>query len=268
MTPPVTTNAWQAHIEQIRNEWQIMLRQAPVPADVLADWLLDEGTRGCGLLLLLAGEVAGAEGELLVRAAASTELFASALELHDRAARRPAGSRGVPLPPTLDPVLIGDFLYVRALSQVARLPGTVFQTFAELSEQLVDAKLRVKGGDHVIGLSELGYLEQVYSKSAALFATCCRMGAELGQPEPQVIEALTAYGYSLGMALQMCEDLQELHTSRLRWPATAHDLDPERTLDLARSYVLKARASLSGLPASLPKCLLLDYANALLEPMD
>jgi geranylgeranyl diphosphate synthase type I len=51
------------------------------------------------------------------------------------------------------------------------------------------------------------YIEMIKLKTGALFNGACRVGAVLGGGSDEAIDALGRYGYELGIAFQMCDDL-------------------------------------------------------------
>ena len=57
---------------------------------------------------------------------------------------------------------------------------------------------------------ESGYLEAIGGKTAALFATSCRIGALVAGCDRTSIEQLTQYGYDYGMAFQIVDDILDL----------------------------------------------------------
>jgi octaprenyl-diphosphate synthase len=62
-----------------------------------------------------------------------------------------------------------------------------------------------KKGD--VTLSEDEYLEVIRCKTAVLFQGACRTGALVASANDDVVQALTDYGYHLGLAFQMADDL-------------------------------------------------------------
>ena len=324
MTVLNVTDAIEGRVLLVQKE----LRAILLEARALPEWMVDDlftDTENClrALLVLLAGEAADAEPEHVMQAAVSLELLYWANRLHDllvdaELRRRGAWEGWTGAHGGLDPVLLGDFLFTRGLSQVAKLPVPVFRIFSALTEQLILAKIHVRDG-MASGLetTEREYLERAYAKSAVLLATGCKVGARLGGSPSEVKEALTSYGYSLGMALQIQQDLQELmqggpgtgrvgtavfynlHDKVLPLPVI-HSMQNSSamrkllssrftslrpvarnsllrcleasgsiayTLSVAQSYLSKARASLSAVPASEAKGLLLDLVDTLAEQM-
>ncbi|MFZ1984572.1 MAG: polyprenyl synthetase family protein [Desulfatitalea sp.] len=109
-------------------------------------------------------------------------------------------------PPTA--VLTGDFLLARSLSLAARtgLPA-VISVIAGITEQMSQGEIRQLAHKGDLALTEEIYLDVIRCKTAVLFQGACRVGALIsGAPEPQE-QALDAYGFHLGMAFQMADDL-------------------------------------------------------------
>ena len=105
-------------------------------------------------------------------------------------------------------VLTGDFLLARGLS-IAADTGLceVIQTIARITENMSQGEIRQlqKKGD--ITLSEDEYLDVIRCKTAVLFEGACRTGALLADANADNVQALTDYGFHLGLAFQMADDL-------------------------------------------------------------
>ena len=105
-------------------------------------------------------------------------------------------------------VLMGDFLVVRAFGLVAGEPDRglwrmLVETIARMCEGEV-LQICVKG-DTSIGIDV--YETIVECKTAILLATCTRFGAALGGATPDQELALSEFGFNLGMAFQIQDDI-------------------------------------------------------------
>ena len=105
-------------------------------------------------------------------------------------------------------VLVGDFLYSRAFQILYSI------NHAAISKDISDATNTISEGEvqQLINLnrkdlSEATYMDIITRKTATLFKVACRTGAMLGEPEPEIIQAMTAYGLNLGLAFQLVDDL-------------------------------------------------------------
>jgi octaprenyl-diphosphate synthase len=105
-------------------------------------------------------------------------------------------------------VLVGDFLLARALS-ISAATGSlkVVAILAALTEQMCQGEVHqlMRKGD--TGLTEEEYLEVIHRKTAVLFEAACRVSAVLADAPAARETALAAYGFNLGMAFQMADDL-------------------------------------------------------------
>ncbi len=104
-------------------------------------------------------------------------------------------------------VLVGDFLYSRAFQILYGI------NHAAISKDISDATNTISEGEvqQLINLnrkdlSEATYMDIITRKTATLFKVACRTGAMLGEPEPEIIQAMTSYGLNLGLAFQLVDD--------------------------------------------------------------
>lgn len=105
-------------------------------------------------------------------------------------------------------VITGDFLLARAMRLLAadgdlRIMRTVSEITIEMSEGEVMEILAT--GDPRITLDR--YYDILRKKTACFVEGCCRCGAILGGADPAQEAALSEYGYRLGMAFQIADDL-------------------------------------------------------------
>jgi octaprenyl-diphosphate synthase len=105
-------------------------------------------------------------------------------------------------------VLLGDYLYIRSMAMA------LTQDTLEVVRLLCDVTLRMiegelyqltKTGD--AGLSEEEHLEIIRRKTAYLFSGCAEIGGLLGTCTPEQRVALREYGFNLGIAFQIVDDV-------------------------------------------------------------
>ena len=58
------------------------------------------------------------------------------------------------------------------------------------------------------------YLKRIYKKTASLFTTAAESGAVLSGAPEHTIQALRDYGYNLGMAFQIIDDILDFNGLR------------------------------------------------------
>ncbi len=123
-------------------------------------------------------------------------------------------------------VLTGDFLLARALNLAARtrkpdLISVIARITQEMSQGEID-QLYWKGSTD---LTEAQYLKIIQRKTAVLIEGATRSGAILAGADTETETALKDFGYHIGMAFQMADDL-------LDYTATAEELGKNPGADM------------------------------------
>jgi octaprenyl-diphosphate synthase len=108
-------------------------------------------------------------------------------------------------------VLFGDYLFATSATFVCDTGSVrVIRRFAETIMELASGELLEIFHAFDPEDARRLYQERIYRKTASLFCTAAETGAVLGgAPEPQV-NALRDYGYHIGMAFQMVDDLLDV----------------------------------------------------------
>jgi octaprenyl-diphosphate synthase len=163
-------------------------------------------------VLLMAARMAGYTGEKAVLYASVIEFIHSATLVHDdiideaqlRRGRDAAHMRwGNHLT-----VLFGDFLYLKSMSLALSVDNL------ELIRLLCDVTLKIVEGEiyqltkkGAVDLTEDEHFDIVRRKTAVLFAGSAQIGGMLGSITKEQREALWEYGFSIGVAFQLIDDL-------------------------------------------------------------
>ena len=163
-------------------------------------------------LVLLAGSFGDYELNRLVPLGAAIELLHTASLVHDDVVDGADSRRGRPTANSVWDnaltVLLGDYMFANAAEMVTRtgsLPVT--RLFALALMKMTSGELDQDAAAFDVGKDIQNYLARIGGKTASLFTTAAEGGAVLGNcPEAQV-DALRVYGYSLGMAFQIVDDI-------------------------------------------------------------
>ena len=181
-------------------------------SNVASHILFSGGKRFRPLLLILSARICGYEGDDDVKFATSLEYLHTATLLHDDLVDGASLRRGKTVANFLwdntTAVLVGDFLFARASSIAAKTKSLeAIEVLAYVTEEMSQGELYqlVKKGNPK--LTEAEYLEVIRRKTAVLFEGACRLGASLADPGDEKKIALTDYGFNLGIAFQMADDL-------------------------------------------------------------
>jgi octaprenyl-diphosphate synthase len=103
-------------------------------------------------------------------------------------------------------VIMGDFLYSRALGALVRLENlTVVRIMTDVTAELAVGEMRQLGSLDTLAFTEEAYVKTVSSKTGSLLSAACETGSLFGAAQHQ--EALARYGNLLGIAFQIKDDL-------------------------------------------------------------
>jgi len=190
--------------------WRIVATDNPLVTDVNAHLLLAKGKMVRPTLLLLASHVDGASEPRATTLAGVAELIHLATLVHDDAVDHSVMRRGRPTINALFShqvsVIMGDFLYSRALSELVRLGDMEpLAVFTAASNALTLGEMRQLSALVALAFTESDYDTLIESKTASLFAAACEVGAVCGARRHRA--ALTRFGQRLGMAFQVADDL-------------------------------------------------------------
>lgn len=170
------------------------------------------GKRLRPLLMILAARLCGYQGDHTARFSTIFEYLHAATLLHDDLVDGADIRRGRTVAnkvwdnPTA--VLTGDFLLARGLSIAADTgQSEVIRTIARITENMSQGEIRQLERKGDISLTEAEYIEVIRCKTAVLFEGACRTGALVAGASAGKVQALTDYGYQLGLAFQMADDL-------------------------------------------------------------
>ena len=110
----------------------------------------------------------------------------------------------------LTAILAGDFLLAKASELAASLGTEVAELLAATIGHLCEGQVRELQLIYDIGRSEEQYLQAISGKTAALYATSCRIGGILSGADRSVVDQLTEFGHAYGMAFQVVDDILDL----------------------------------------------------------
>ncbi len=105
-------------------------------------------------------------------------------------------------------VLVGDFLYSRAFQMmVGQGRMRTLEILSEATNVIAEGEVLQLMHAGNTDLTEHAYLQVIQRKTAKLFEAAARLGAMLGEVDPELEEALARYGMHLGTAFQLVDDV-------------------------------------------------------------
>lgn len=193
------------------------------------------GKRYRPLLVALTGHLGDPTSPGIVEAAVIVELVHLATLYHDDVIDEAPARRGSPSANSrwdnTVAILTGDYLFARASEVSADLGVEVTRIMARTLARLCEGQIAEVQGSMgalppdvpVLDATQEHYLEVISGKTASLIETSCRYGALLsGVDEPGVAAAAT-YGWNVGMAFQVSDDILDIaadHATSGKTPGT------------------------------------------------
>ena len=168
-------------------------------------------------LVLLTARLSSCPEESMIRLAAIVEMIHSATLVHDDIIDGADVRRGRPSTNSRwgshMSVLAGDWLYMQAFSlALEERRFEILDTLIGLTQNMVEGEL--------IQFEILGrvvtpeqHMNLIRRKTACLFEVSSKLGALAAGERPEVIQCLGCYGYHLGMAFQMVDDILDFTAS-------------------------------------------------------
>lgn len=161
-------------------------------------------------LLLLASAVEDAPEERAVALAAVTELVHLTSVVHDDSVDHSVLRRGQPTINALFShqvaVLMGDFLFSKAIAELVRLGDLEpLRVFTQASNEMTLGELRQLASFDALSFTDTDYYTLIRAKTASLVGAACEMGALAGAPRFRA--PMRRFGERLGMAFQVADDL-------------------------------------------------------------
>ena len=170
------------------------------------------GKRVRPAVLLMAARLCGYTGERAVLHAAVVEFIHTATLVHDDIiddAKVRRGRMAVHSQWGNDiTVLLGDFLYIKSMSlALTENSLDIVRLLCDVTLRMIEGELYqlTKNGD--IDITEDEHFDIIRRKTAYLFAGCAEIGGRLGTATPEQWRALREYGFNLGVAFQLMDDL-------------------------------------------------------------
>ena len=170
------------------------------------------GKRLRPLLTLASAKLCDYRGDRHIGLAACVEFIHTATLLHDDVVDESDLRRGLATANALwgnkSSVLVGDFLFSRAF-QIMVADGSlrVLEILSGASAIIAEGEVLQLQTSNDTATSEQAYLDVICSKTAALFAAACRIGAVVADRPKADEEALDSFGLNLGIAFQLIDDV-------------------------------------------------------------
>ncbi|MFC1933288.1 polyprenyl synthetase family protein [Chloroflexota bacterium] len=174
--------------------------------------LKSNGKRIRPMLTLLSGKFYDYNLDYLLTMATAVEIMHTATLVHDDAIDNSPVRRGRPTVNELwgdeKAVLLGDYLFAEAGALTASTQNLrAIKLFADTLKAISCGELNQAFNAFNLEQSRPQYFQRVSKKTASLFAMATESGAALSQAPEESIQILIEYGYNLGIAFQIVDDI-------------------------------------------------------------
>jgi geranylgeranyl pyrophosphate synthase len=209
------TSSWSDPIREEMAMVEIKLREIPPGEHQMLSGAIQGlfnagGKRIRPSLCLLTAGLFNADIDHAIYLSAAVEMLHTATLVHDDLIDGAMLRRGAP---TLNSfwssdiaVLSGDYLFARAASMVSEVEIVpIMKLFASTLETILNGEITQKFSKWQIDRN--AYADRIYAKTAALFVLATQSAALLGGADRDSIDAFINFGYSMGMAFQIVDDI-------------------------------------------------------------
>lgn len=180
--------------------------------ELLGHILDSPGKRTRPAITILASKFHPSDHNLPIIMAAAVELLHIASLIHDDTVDNSAVRRGKETVSTKwdenVAVLLGDYVFASSATLVCDTENIrVIRRFSETIMELSSGELAEISSAFNWDVSRESYWQRIYEKTASLFCTAAESGAILSGAPENLVQSLKSYGYNLGMAFQIVDDI-------------------------------------------------------------
>ncbi len=201
-----------ADLDRVKSQIKSVTEVSPPHLAEMLSHVLGGGKVIRPALTLLAGKFYDYNLDLLLPMATAVELMHTATLVHDDAIDKSAVRRGKPTINQLwgeeRAVLLGDYLFARA-GEFAADTGNlrVIKLFSQTLQTISRGEIVQTDDAFKLEQSRDHYLERIAGKTASLFSLATTSGAILSRAPEDSIKILQDYGFKLGVAFQIVDDI-------------------------------------------------------------
>lgn len=180
--------------------------------ELLGHILEAPGKRTRPAITILASKFHPYDHDLPVIMAAAVELLHIATLIHDDMVDNSPTRRGKATVSSKwgenVAVLLGDYVFATSATIVCDTKNVrVIRRFSETIMELSSGELSEISASFNWNIPRESYWQRIYDKTASLFSTAAESGAVLSGAPENLVQSLKSYGYNLGMAFQIVDDI-------------------------------------------------------------
>jgi len=174
-----------------------------------------KGKRVRPAILLFISKHYNVKGKAPIILATAVELLHTASLLHDDVIDNADLRRGKPSFHKFwgedITVLLGDFLYVKAINLVLKSANPyIIKALSKSASQMVEGEIEEVKKRGNLNLKIKEYLSILEKKTASLFSASAEIGGLLGNAPEKELKALKNFGNNIGISFQLIDDLLDI----------------------------------------------------------
>ena len=184
----------------------------------MSSYLIKSGGKRLRPLLTIASScLFGYQGDRHVKLAACVELIHNATLLHDDVIDKSNFRRGKRTNNNIwgnkNSILTGDYLLSRCFEIMVEDGSLeVLKLLSSVSSEIAQGEILQLQHEKEIETLEKTYLEIIGSKTSSLFAAAMRVGGCINDKSKNEKEALTSFGFNLGVCFQITDDILDYYS--------------------------------------------------------
>jgi heptaprenyl diphosphate synthase/octaprenyl-diphosphate synthase len=194
-------------------------------------------------LVLLAARLGAYDFERASHSAVAVELLHTATLIHDDLVDNAGQRRGrTTVHSRWDKdvaLMLGDYLFALAANELANEPDPrIIQYYVGAAQTIVEGELSPVTQLEPLDVALGQYFRKIGAKTAVLFEAACKSGIAVTGGTPEQVEALGRFGYDLGLAFQIIDDVLDFVGDELVLGKPAGNDLREGTLTLPLIYAV------------------------------
>ena len=207
-------------MDKLEQELILQLRsRVPLAFEIGAHIMNSGGKRIRPQLAIIAARMGGYDGINAIKLSGAIECIHTATLLHDDVVDKADTRRGQAAANAVWSnemcVLGGDFILAKAFSALTSIGSLrILEIVSATTQRLSEGELFQMMHIGNLSLSEEDYLQVITDKTAVLMEAACRGGAVLGELPADQEEALAQFGFNLGIAFQMTDDVIDYRSDK------------------------------------------------------
>ena len=185
--------------------------EVPLINEVAQYTLVSGGKRIRPLLLIISANMGASTDKKYLALGSVVEFIHTATLLHDDVIDNAKTRRGQPAARNRygnhASILVGDFLYTRAVSRVVSMENTEMNYLLSTTcSKMTEGETWQLAHTSDFSLSEEQYLKIIAYKTASLISASCKLGGVMAGLSSEEKAALYDFGHNLGLAFQVADD--------------------------------------------------------------